>query len=123
MEIELKPCTFCAHKQVAVKNRQPDWWWVECGGCEARGPLAVREGLARLGWNLRAEMGNLLNSNRILEERVEQLSKGLRGIATDYAAEYPTIAKRARRTLEENNEGDVPSPDGDAPSEGQAGTS
>jgi hypothetical protein len=128
----LRPCAFCNSADVAAKHTErgvdpgtggaQDWWYIECGACESRGPLCVRQDLAATGWNMRAEIGELTNTKRVLEERVEQLSKGLRGIATDCASEYPTVARRARRTLEENNEGDVRSPDGDIPSQGQAGT-
>jgi len=119
----LRPCAFCNSGDVKLgrRERDSDWWYIECGACEARGPLCVRRDLAASGWNLRAEVGELMNTKRVLEERIERLSKGLRGIATDCAAEYPTVAGRARRTLEENNEGDIPSPDGERPSEGRPG--
>lgn len=119
-----KRCAFCGSADVGVRNgivALYTRWWIECHACEARGPLTSREDLAVAGWTLRAEVGELLSTKSVLEERVEQLSKGLRGIAQDCAAEYPTIARRARLTLEENNEGDVPSPDGDRPSEAQPG--
>jgi len=119
---DLKTCAFCNCAKIAIRQSDDGkWWWFECSGCEARGPRTVAENLAFIGWHMRAEVGELLNTKRVLEERVEQLTKGLKGIAADYAAEYPTIARRARRTLEENNEGDIPSPDGDHPSEAQPG--
>lgn len=127
----LQSCAFCrsdkssmGHSESGVNpatSGAQDWWWIECGACKARGPLCVTKDLAAMGWNMRADVGDIMNTKRVLEERVERLTKGLRGIATDYAAEYPTIARRARRTLEENNEGDIPSPDGDRPSEAQPG--
>lgn len=122
--IELKNCPFCNSANVALKAivEPRAWWWIECAACEARGPRTVREDLAQMGWNLRASLSDYINSKHVLEERVEQLSKGLRRILADSQHEYPTIARLARRTLEENNEGDTPSPDSDTPSEGQTGT-
>lgn len=119
----LMNCAFCKSSNASLKSvTEPRaWWWVECYHCEARGPRTVREDLARMAWELRADISDYINSKRVLEERVEQLSKGLRRIVADCKNEYPTIARIASRTLEENNEGDLRSNDGDLPSQGQAG--
>ena len=84
------------------------------------GPLATDVKDAVKFWNKRVATEELLNTKRVLEERVAHLTRGLKGVVVHHAA-AESVRGWARRALEENNEGDVPAPDGIRSSEGQAG--
>lgn len=52
LEDQLKPCPFCGCESVKLRNDER-FWWAECVGCTARGPLAYNLRIATSAWNRR----------------------------------------------------------------------
>lgn len=52
--MELKPCPFCGKESADLLKNDRDFYFVECGFCDARTTYASEESLAVFDWNRRA---------------------------------------------------------------------
>ncbi len=53
---ELKPCPFCGENVAEVMGDSGNGFYVECGHCWVRGPVADTKVKAARDWNRRAEV-------------------------------------------------------------------
>ena len=53
--IELKPCRFCGENVAEILGDDGNGYFVECGHCWARGPIADTKAKAARLWNRRVK--------------------------------------------------------------------
>lgn len=66
MTEKLLPCPFCGSEDLeTARDKESDWWWVNCNSCRAAGPVMTINTDDVRGWNRRTPVADTLKEGAL----------------------------------------------------------